>query len=549
VIADRPTMPLTPAQSGVWLLEQLGVGSSVVSIDRAWTVPESVRREALREAAGAVIRRHEALRTAIVATPEGPVQYVLADAPCVVRELPGTDSALTSFFAEPWNLSRPPGLRIATGPAPQPGGELVAVRVHHALCDGASLGVVLTDLAAAYRAALAGEAGCIPTERNAARFSDYVRDLRRRLDSAEGDRALAYWRKVLAEPAPPLAPPADQRPSVDRSHRARVTTFDVPAQQVTALERLARGSRVSVAAVLLAGVVTMLGATTGGRDVTIGVALASREDTPRDLVGMTTNLVPVRTDLRVHRTVGDLLRGLRQSLVGALEHGWMPHEAVLDRLRIPRIADQYPVFHVLVSLVDERGNPPFQLGRTPANEVVARTAGGARARTDVTIVLTRYTSRMVCRMEFDADLYGADRADRVTGWLRRVLTVLADQHDARPLAEVSPFAAGEDRPITAASSDVDSVGGAALAEAAVPPIAATSSGTAALVESVWQEVLGHSVVDNDRNFFEAGGTSLALVKVQAALRERGVDVRLVQLFRHPTIKTLTAYLARAEAGR
>ncbi|HEX8336407.1 MAG TPA: phosphopantetheine-binding protein, partial [Pyrinomonadaceae bacterium] len=47
------------------------------------------------------------------------------------------------------------------------------------------------------------------------------------------------------------------------------------------------------------------------------------------------------------------------------------------------------------------------------------------------------------------------------------------------------------------------------------------------------------------NFFEAGGTSLLVVQVNAKLREAfGRAIPVVELFRHPTIKTQAAYIER-----
>jgi len=45
------------------------------------------------------------------------------------------------------------------------------------------------------------------------------------------------------------------------------------------------------------------------------------------------------------------------------------------------------------------------------------------------------------------------------------------------------------------------------------------------------------------NFFDLGGHSLQVVQVQTHLRERvGVDLPVLKLFEHPTIRSLAAYL-------
>ncbi len=69
------------------------------------------------------------------------------------------------------------------------------------------------------------------------------------------------------------------------------------------------------------------------------------------------------------------------------------------------------------------------------------------------------------------------------------------------------------------------------------------------VAEIWQETLGLDRVGIHDNFFDLGGHSLAAAEVQAKLRERlGVEVELIELFRHPTIHALARALRAAETG-
>ena len=50
-------------------------------------------------------------------------------------------------------------------------------------------------------------------------------------------------------------------------------------------------------------------------------------------------------------------------------------------------------------------------------------------------------------------------------------------------------------------------------------------------------------VGAEDNFFDLGGHSLLLVRVQARLaRELGVEVPMVELFQHPTVRALARWL-------
>ncbi|HEY0016868.1 MAG TPA: non-ribosomal peptide synthetase [Longimicrobium sp.] len=69
----------------------------------------------------------------------------------------------------------------------------------------------------------------------------------------------------------------------------------------------------------------------------------------------------------------------------------------------------------------------------------------------------------------------------------------------------------------------------------------------AQMAEIWAEVLRVERVGRDHGFFQLGGHSLLLLKLQARIRERmGVQVPVVDLFRFPTVATLSEHL---DAGR
>ncbi len=74
-------------------------------------------------------------------------------------------------------------------------------------------------------------------------------------------------------------------------------------------------------------------------------------------------------------------------------------------------------------------------------------------------------------------------------------------------------------------------------------------GLEARIAAIWCEVLKTDRVGVDDSFFEIGGHSLLLVQVQRKLSaELGRPVNGVELFAHPTVRTLAAHLAAREAG-
>jgi hypothetical protein len=64
------------------------------------------------------------------------------------------------------------------------------------------------------------------------------------------------------------------------------------------------------------------------------------------------------------------------------------------------------------------------------------------------------------------------------------------------------------------------------------------------ISKLWQELLGLEKVGIHDNFFDLGGHSLLLIKMQSGLQEiLQRDVAIVELFKHPTVSTLTRHLS------
>ena len=84
---------------------------------------------------------------------------------------------------------------------------------------------------------------------------------------------------------------------------------------------------------------------------------------------------------------------------------------------------------------------------------------------------------------------------------------------------------------------------AAAVQRAMEGAVAASTETEKRVAAVWGAVLRRSSVCCRTNFFDQGGTSLALLEVQARLlKELGRDVPIVELFRHPSVESLSRWL-------
>ncbi|MDG4755831.1 phosphopantetheine-binding protein [Micromonospora sp. WMMD718] len=63
-----------------------------------------------------------------------------------------------------------------------------------------------------------------------------------------------------------------------------------------------------------------------------------------------------------------------------------------------------------------------------------------------------------------------------------------------------------------------------------------------VLQAVWREALEVEEVDPDAGFFDLGATSVVILRVVHVLRERWPGLRVVDVFSHPTVTELAAFL-------
>ncbi len=85
---------------------------------------------------------------------------------------------------------------------------------------------------------------------------------------------------------------------------------------------------------------------------------------------------------------------------------------------------------------------------------------------------------------------------------------------------------------------------------ACPPVALTEKSTQPanqaeqFLAGIWKTVLGVSSISIDENFFDSGGHSLLMIQVQMRINQSWPrPVTLVELFTHPTIRQMAAYMS------
>ena len=368
VITPRPagaSVPLTFAQEILWLLDRATPGLSAYNTPVARRVRGPLDVGALARALGALVARHEALRTVFAAEGDGAVQHVLAPAPVDVALFDVGDTAekdrearaldLLRVVADtPFDLAREPGFRVAIARLAADD-HLVLFLAHHIVSDAGSFGVMLSDLAVLYEAALDGRAGALPAP--TLQYGDYAVWQRATLQGPVLEDKLAYWRGVL-DGAEELVLPTDRprptTPGFAGARRVRV----VPAAQAKALKALAQQHGGTLYMALLVAYATVLRRYAGQHDLVIGSAVAARARGEIErMVGYFSQALPMRVRAEGGDSFATLLPKVAHTVLGAFEHVDVPVESlVLSMQRAAAAPSHAPLFNCVLTMQEGLGD-------------------------------------------------------------------------------------------------------------------------------------------------------------------------------------------------
>ncbi len=537
-VRGRPPA-LSPAQQRLWFLDRYspaaGAAYNAVLAER---VTGGIDLPALTAALAAVATRQQVLRWRIpdtdgtphaVIDPPGPVPLTVL--PVRPDELP---ARLAAGVARPFDLAADTLWRVELfrlGPEE----HVLAVYAHHAVFDGWSQALLYDDLAAAYARALGGEPADLPDL--PATYGDYVA-WRAERTARRGAADLAWWLDHLTGVPAVLQLPSTRERPAEQTYTSASLTATLDTASTAEVAALAARLGATPAAVLLAAFGLVLSWQSGLPDLVVGTPTVDRRHADFErMVGFFIDIAPLRLRCTGDAGFADHVRAARDELLAALAHPEAPLERIVDGLGLGGLLDRNPLVQVLFNMYTFAA-PRLELAGT-ASEPVPVTAPGSPF--DLTMYGVERDGRLRLEILYSTDVYDDERMAAVLAEVQRVVAegVADPDRPVRDLPGAEPVPRGG--PVELAAPRATR-GGTGSVRPATP--------TERAVAAVWCEVLGLTEVGAGDNFFDVGGRSLTAAAVQRRVnRVLGADLRVMDLFRHPTVRMLAAHLdAGGSAG-
>ena len=441
-------LPLSPAQTGLWLLDQLEPGSAAYNIPVRHDLKGNLDLGAFEWSLSEIVRRHEVLRTYYLRVDGRPVQKI---APPELFRIPIVDlqglseaareqevARLASAEAgQPFDLGKAPLIRARLLKLGQDE-HVLLLNFHHIAFDGWSYGVFEKELAVLYDAFLQGQASPLPEL--PLQYVDFAAWQRQRLQGETLREQLDYWQKKLSGTLPVLELPTDRpRPAV-QTYNGSISCSVLSKKLTESLKILSQREGVTLFATLLGAFKVLVQRYTGQEDMLVGAAISGRNRAEIEgLLGFFVNTLVMRTDLSGDPTFRQLLRRIKETTLGAYAHQDLPFEKLVEVLNPERNASHSSMFQVMLSML----NMPMQPWSLPGLRHERKMIDSGTSKFDLTLYVMEEPQGLTFICEYNTDLFNRDRIARVLGHFEILLEGVVADPD-RCLSEL-PLLTAEER--------------------------------------------------------------------------------------------------------
>lgn len=407
------------AQQGLYILHCIDPQSPTYNVSCNFQLHGALNRDALESSIKFLVERHESLRTAFRLDAEQLVQVILTEEEVsnvaeyangyiscrsLDKELSNAQcqDLVNEEINKPFDLHRAPLFRCTLFSDKSGLEHLFVIAVHHTVFDHQSKSILMHELGELYN----HYAQQAPLELGPSvlQFSDYIRARDKKLEGANVERPLKFWRKKLDTLESLELPLEKPRPELPSGEGVRLER-ELPAELVKLIKEYASSQQVTFFIATLAVGKALLALWTGKKDISVGTHIADRAQPGTDrTVGFLLNTLVLRTRYEEDDTFADFLKSVQKTCFNAFRYADTPFETLVNELQPTRDYQKNPFFDVRFSHLQSSENP-LQLSGLSVEPIEL---AHCRARYDLTLTVRESGNRCFIQAEYRSALFNND---------------------------------------------------------------------------------------------------------------------------------------------
>ncbi|MEK5466403.1 condensation domain-containing protein [Paenibacillus sp. FSL R7-0210] len=399
------------SQQRQWFMEQF-MNGGVFNVPQSYRLKGDIRLDILEDVLNAVVEKHESLRTVFNTIDYIPSQIIkpYERFQLDIIHLEESDTSLRAAKIKEMNseIARRP-FDLTVGPLWRfyvlilSEEEIVlTLSLHHIICDGWSFGVIMNEIAGAYRDRLHGQ---VTRSLLQVQYVDYSEWQRKRIEGGQLDDQLEYWIGKLKDAPKAIHLPYDYRRGSTQTYRGRTEYFFIETEAVKAMSDRCVQMNGSMYHMMMSALTLLMHGYSLDNKLCIGTPVANRNQLELEkLIGLFINTVVIQSEIASSMTFAELFTQVRGHCMEAFNHAEIPFEQVVTGLDIERQMQHSPVFQVLYVQTEES----MLSVSIPGIEVEVLPVSVETAQFDLSLYATILKNGISAGFEYNTDLFAQD---------------------------------------------------------------------------------------------------------------------------------------------
>ncbi|WP_413565385.1 amino acid adenylation domain-containing protein [Bacillus sp. 3P20] len=396
VAKEAEEYPMTSAQKRIYAVSHLIGADTTYNMPIVLTVPFKLEKQKTEKVIKRIIERHESLRTSFQVKNGEAVQVVHANSDLDIEEevlkadeVPSRISAWT----KPFNLKKAPLMRVKIAKVDN-GKHLLFLDMHHIICDGVSIDILLNEFSSLY----ADEKAELPVVQ--VQYKDYA-VWKQKQDYSQSNN---HWESILDGQLPVLNLPTD-------FSRPKVQQFEGDYISISINREVGRGLLEKLQEQEMTPYVLFLGLYqillhrySGQNDILTGTPVSGRGQMGlENTIGLLMNTLPIRTVTTPQMSITSFLEQVKNQVYSMMKYADYPLDEFIERKQIKRNLNRNLLFDTVFSFHTEEEVSLWTPLQTDQKT----------AKFDLTFEVTQLNDEFHINIEYSTNLFRVENIDRM----------------------------------------------------------------------------------------------------------------------------------------
>ena len=432
-LGEQDIYELSPAQRRFWVLSRISGSNRAYNTNVVAEMEGNLDLDKLHQAFQGLVNRHEALRTVFQRDNQDNLgQRILSNVAADIDfcDLSGeadpvnaaisvvSEDASIVFDLQSGPLFKIRLFKIAAGR------HILAYTMHHIVCDGWSIHVLIAELMHIYNALEHNTEPALPEMR--IQYKDYAKWQNDQLKTVNQLSHKDYWMNRLEDqPAALLLPEDFPRPpyKTQSGDRVRIT---FPSEVSKQLAKLSQEHNGTLFTGLLAALKTLLFYYSRQEDIVVGTPIAGREHVDlENQIGCYINTLALRTKFSHADSFSSLLSRISSETLEAYEHQIYPFDDLVEQLSFVKDLSRSELFDVMIVLQNAGAKT---VGESLPGSLAVRPFDvdtGKESKVDLTFTFFE-SDELVLNIVYNTDIYTHQTVERMAERFGKILSLVTE---------------------------------------------------------------------------------------------------------------------------